>query len=211
MKYRCPHCRHVFEKWETSRCPSCAKGLRHPEKWKALKPEKLRREGIQQRLPATRELRQPLWTIFLNRPRFIVWVLGGCMLVGGVVLSSADKVTRPYQPPGKVVRTSRELGVMRTALEWFRVHCGRYPTTGEGLRALVRNPDPGIPGWKGFYIDGLPPDLWGQPFVYTCSNETVRLSSMGPDGQTNTADDIQAPAADYKALMQRLAREKSGK
>lgn len=176
-----------------------------------MKPEKARRESLQQRLPSTQELRRPLWMIFANRPRFIVWVLGGCMLVGGVVLSSADKVTKPYQPPTKIVRTSKELGVMRTALEWFRVHCERYPTNEEGLRALVRNPEPNIPGWKGFYIEGLPPDLWGNQFIYTCSNDTVQLRSMGPDGKTNTADDIHAPAPDYKALMKRLEREKAGK
>ncbi len=207
MKYRCPHCHQHFEKWESAHCPNCKKGLRHPDKWKMAKPEKNKREGIQQRLPGTSELRKPIWMLFLNRPRFAVWVLGGCMLVGGLILSSGkNKVTPIYQPPSKVIRTRQELVVIRTALEWFRVHCKRFPTTEESLKALVR--DPGVPGWKGFYIEELPPDLWNHPFIYSCSNDTVRLSSMGPDGKPDTADDVPSPPPDYKALMQRLALEK---
>lgn len=208
MKYRCPHCRHLFDKLDTAQCPNCKKGLRHPDKWKALKPEKARREGIQQRLPSVKELRKPLWMLFLTRPRFAVWVLGGCMLVGGVILSSSKKVTTIYQPPSRVIRTRSELMAIRTALEWFRVHCERFPTTEESLKALVRNPEPGIPGWKGFYIEELPPDLWGHPFVYASSNDTIRLSSMGPDGKPDTPDDVLSPPPDYKALMKRLAKEK---
>jgi len=206
VKFRCPHCQHLFEKWEDAHCPNCRKGLRHPDKWKGPKPVKVRREGLHQRLPGTTELRKPLWTLFLNRPRMAVWVLGGCMLVGALALSSRKNVTIPYQPPDKVIRTRKELMVIRTALEWFRVHCRRYPSTEESLKALVR--DPGVPGWKGFYLEALPPDLWNHPFVYSSSNDTVRLSSMGPDGKPDTADDVQAPPADYKALMKRLAREK---
>jgi type II secretion system protein G len=144
--------------------------------------------------------------VFLTRPRFFVWVLGGCILVGGVIISSSKNVTRPYQPPSKVIQTRKELMVIRTALEWFRIHCQRFPTTEESLKALVR--DPGIHGWKGFYLEELPPDLWHHPFVYSSSNDTVRLSSMGPDGKPDTADDVLSPPPDYKALMKRLAKDK---
>jgi type II secretion system protein G len=205
MKYRCPHCRHLFDKLDTAHCPNCKKTLRHPEKWKGLKAEKARREAIGQRLPTVKELRKPIWMVFLNRPRFAVWVLGGCIIVGALILSSSDQITKPYQPPDKVMRTRKELLVMRTALEWFRVHCKRFPTTEESLKALVR--DPGVPGWKGFYIEELPPDLWGHPFLYSSSNDTIRLSSSGPDGKPDTADDVEAPPPDYKALMQRLSKE----
>lgn len=209
MKYRCPHCQQLFEKWKTAHCPNCKKGLRHPDKWTLPKPDKTRREGIQQRLPGVQELRKPIWMLFLNRPRFAVWVLGGCMLVGAVILSSSKNVTTPYQPPDKVIRTRKELMVIRTALEWFRVHCQRFPSTEENLKALVR--DPGVEGWKGFYIESLPPDLWGHPFVYSSSNDTVRLASMGADGMPDTADDVLAPPPDYKALMKRLAQDKPAK
>ena len=141
--------------------------------------------------------------MFLNRPRFLIWVLGGSVLVVGFLLTAKVNTGVPYRPPTKVFQTQRELVVIRTALEWFRAHCKRYPTTEEGLKALVRNP--GIPDWHGYYLQALPPDLWGHPFRYTCSNEVVTLSSIGPDGLPDTADDIPAPPPDYKALVKRLS------
>jgi len=142
----------------------------------------------------------------MSHPRIAVWVLGGCILVGGVVLSSNNTVTVPYQPPTKIVQTRKELTVIHTALEWFRVHCRRYPTTGEGLKALVQNP--GVQGWQGYYLESLPPDLWGHPFQYSNTSDAIWLSSMGPDAKPGTPDDIFAPPADYKALMKRLAKDK---
>ncbi len=54
------------------------------------------------------------------------------------------------------------------ALETFRFDIGRYPTTEEGLSALVRNP--GIPQWRGPYGSAkeIPLDEWGHPYIYRC-------------------------------------------
>ena len=204
MKFRCPHCRHVFETLEQSRCPACGKSLRHPDKWKVLKTD-ARRASLQQRMPHSQTLRQPIWMAFVNRPRFLVWVLGSCILVVGFLMTMKVNTGVPYRPPTRTLQTRRELLVVRTALEWFRAHCKRYPTTEEGLKALVRNP--GVEGWQGFYLKALPPDLWGHPFHYSSSNDTVRLSSMGPDGKAGNEDDILSPPPDYKALMKRLAKD----
>ncbi len=206
MKYRCPHCRILFEEFEGSQCPSCGKGLRHPVKWKLLKSKETRRAALQKRLPHSHEFRKPLWMVFMNRPRFLIWVLGGCVLVVAFLLSARIETVVPYRPPTLSAQTQRELTVIRTALEWFRTHCHRYPTTEEGLKALVL--DPGVKDWKGHYLESLPPDLWGHPFLYSALEDTVQLSSMGPDGKAGTTDDIPAPPPDYKALMKRLAKDK---
>ena len=202
MKYRCPHCQNVFETFQGSQCPACRKNLRHPDRWKLASKGPSRRTTLPHRRPGTQSLRQPIWFVFVNRPRFLVWVLGGCILVVGFLMTSKFNPGTPYRPPSKVARTQKELVVIRTALEWFRVNCKRYPTTEEGLKALVRNP--GIPGWQGFYLQALPPDLWGHPFQYSCSNEVLRLSSLGPDGKAGSPDDISSPPPDYKALVKRL-------
>ena len=164
---------------------------------------------MQARLAGSAHLRQPLWMVFINRPRFLVWVLGGSVMVVAFLLTTRFDTGTPYRPPTKIVQTQRELVVIRTALEWFRAHCKRYPTTEEGLKALVRNTAaPGIPGWRGYYLQSLPSDLWGHPFQYACSNDLVALSSLGPDGAPGTADDILSPPPDYKALVKRLALDK---
>jgi len=206
MKYRCPHCRQVFEAFQDSACPVCGKHLRHPGKWKAPKSETSRRTPVQERLADSRHLRQPIWMAFVNRPRFLVWVLGSSILVVGFLMTLNINTGIPYRPPSKVFQTKRDLVVIHTALEWFRTHCKRYPTTEEGLKALIRNP--GVEGWKGYYLEALYPDLWGHPFRYSSSNDTIQLSSSGPDGNSGTSDDIPAPPPDYKALMKRLAKDK---
>lgn len=205
MKYRCPHCRHVFERFNDAKCPACSKALRHPDKWCIPKAE-TRRAPVQTRIAGTSHLRQPIWMMFVNRPRFLIWVLGGSVLVVGFLMTAKINTGVPYRPPTLEHRTKRELVVVRTALEWFRAHCKRYPTTEEGLKALVR--DPGVEGWQGYYLESLPPDLWGHPYQYASSNDTVRLFASGPDGKPDTADDIPSPPPDYKALVKRLAKDK---
>lgn len=207
MKYRCPHCRKEFESLEGSRCPGCGKTLRRPDRWMGLKKtDPGRRAALQQRLAAKGDYRKPLWFVFANRPRFFMWVLGACILVGGFAMTIKLPTAIPYRGGTTEMRTRKELVVIRTALEWFRAHCKRYPTTEESLKALVR--DPGVPGWNGFYLSALLPDLWNHPFQYSCTNDTIRLYSMGPDGKAGTADDINSPPPDYKALAKRLAMDK---
>lgn len=203
MKYCCPHCRHIFESLEGARCPGCSKVLRHPDKWKVTKPKSTPRTA---RLGNTSHLRQPIWTLFAGSRRMMIWVVGGCVVVVGFLFTLDINTGIPYQPPPKIIQTRKELLVLRTALEWYRFHCKRYPTPEEGLKALVRNP--GADGWQGYYIEALPPDLWGHPFLYTSSNDVVRLSSAGPDGIAETSDDIASPQPDYKALARRLAQDK---
>jgi hypothetical protein len=64
--------------------------------------------------------------------------------------------------------------------------------------------DPGVPGWHGYYVDQLPPDPWGHPYRYVCTNGTVRLWGAGADGLDGTADDVASPGPDWRALMERV-------
>ena len=130
-----------------------------------------------------------------------MWALVLAALVAGRLLFSTVNEGR-VRGPDKVRRAERELRVLRTALEWFRADCRRYPTDDEGLKVLVRNAD--IPSWKGNYIDGLPPDPWGHPYHYNCSNESVRLWSAGLDGVAGNMDDVPAPDPDWQELLDRI-------
>lgn len=81
-------------------------------------------------------------------------------------------------------------GSLSLALDLFEQDTGRYPTTEEGLAALVT--DPGIPGWKRSYIKGeLKNDPWDTPYVYSSDDQgDYVLFSAGPDRQPDTEDDI---------------------
>ncbi len=89
-----------------------------------------------------------------------------------------------------------QIGMFETALERFRLENGRYPTTDEGLRALVEQPA-NCPNWdqEGYLgKDELPADPWGNAYQYRYpgqhNQKSFDLWSFGPDGQDGGEDDI---------------------
>lgn len=84
---------------------------------------------------------------------------------------------------GKVQAARVQIELLGQALDQFRLDTGRYPTTAEGLNALVTNP--GIPGWDGPYLKkGVPLDPWGRPYIYISPGQhgDYDLLSYGADG-----------------------------
>jgi len=71
------------------------------------------------------------------------------------------------------------------ALQLFAFDVGRFPTSSEGLDALIRNPG-NLEAWKGPYLNKseLPNDPWGKPYLYRCPGQhgDYDLFSYGPDG-----------------------------
>jgi general secretion pathway protein G len=78
------------------------------------------------------------------------------------------------------------------ALQLFSFDVGRYPASGEGLDALVRNPGT-MDSWRGPYLaKALPADPWGKPYAYRCPgmHGDFDLFSLGADGTEGNEDDI---------------------
>ena len=81
------------------------------------------------------------------------------------------------------------------ALQAFRIDVGRYPSTSEGLQALVVAPA-NEPRWRGPYLkDNIPPDPWGTPYKYSFPSSRGKdydLVSYGrdraPGGSGDDAD-----------------------
>lgn len=84
----------------------------------------------------------------------------------------------------------------KTALASYRFAMGNYPTTAQGLQALVTAPDGASSRWSGPYLeDPKPPmDPWGHPYQYrypgTKNTSSYDLFSVGRDGQEGTEDDV---------------------
>lgn len=79
-----------------------------------------------------------------------------------------------------------------TSLELFHIDVGRYPTSAEGLDALVKNTG-GIAGWSGPYINKgeVPLDPWGKPYKYEspAANRPFVVYSLGRDGKEGGGDE----------------------
>ena len=73
---------------------------------------------------------------------------------------------------------------LEKTLEIFKLDVGRFPTTEEGLAALVTKPA-SVSGWNGPYIKGgLPSDPWGKPYVFTspAASGGIEILTLGADG-----------------------------
>jgi general secretion pathway protein G len=95
----------------------------------------------------------------------------------------------------EVKATRAQIDALEKALDQYRLDTGHYPTTEQGLVALVTRPTD-EPKWDGPYIKkAVPPDPWGNAYVYKSPGEhgDVDLLSFGKDGQpggTGEAADI---------------------
>ncbi len=94
-----------------------------------------------------------------------------------------------------VTKALSQISSFETALEAFEVDLGRYPTTQEGLDALVKKPV-NLDKWEQPYLSrsAVPMDPWKLPYAYRQPGQHNQygydLSSSGPDGQSGGEDDI---------------------
>jgi general secretion pathway protein G len=121
----------------------------------------------------------------------VITIIGLIMgLIGPRVLNALSE--------SKVKTTRIQIQSFMTALDLFYLDNGRYPTTSEGLDALVKA-GPGLEKWGGPYLkgNGVPADAWGHAYVYRSPgvNGSYDIISFGADGQeggTGLAADISA-------------------
>lgn len=92
---------------------------------------------------------------------------------------------RPHQ--ARVAKAKTDIRAIETALGLYKLDNGSFPSTEQGLAALVTKPTTGnIPSnWKeGGYLKSMPKDPWGNEYVYVCPgvNGDFDLKSYGADG-----------------------------
>jgi general secretion pathway protein G len=85
-----------------------------------------------------------------------------------------------------------------SVLDLYKLETGTYPTTDQGLAALVQKPS-GIDNWNGPYLkgDALPADPWNHPYVYRNPSERTGhdfdLCSLGASGNASQGNAICNP------------------
>jgi general secretion pathway protein G len=111
----------------------------------------------------------------------IIGLLGG--VVGAVVFSQIDKA--------RVTAAQTQIKQIEAALDFYRMDNGRYPSTEQGLEALIRRPsiDPVPRHWRpeGYLKGGrVPEDPWGLAYEYRSPGAqnpySFDLWSFGADG-----------------------------
>ncbi len=105
------------------------------------------------------------------------------LLVGIVSVQIFGEVDK-----AKVDTTRLQMRSLQTSLDLYRLHNSFYPTTEQGLNALLERPavDPLAEQWQGPYLKSrkLPADGWKRPFVYSSSDgREYEIVSYGADGR----------------------------
>ncbi len=123
-----------------------------------------------------------------GRPRQRGFTLIEVMVVVVILaILAAVVVPRIMDRPeaARIAKAKADIRAIQSALELYRLDNGEYPTTDEGLEALVRRP-PNARNWKeGGYLDRLPKDPWGRPYLYLNPgvHGPVDVYTLGADGR----------------------------
>jgi general secretion pathway protein G len=96
---------------------------------------------------------------------------------------------------GRRNTTKVQIGIFKNLLKSYKIDNGVYPTTEQGLDALVRKPtsQPEPQNWNGPYSDDeIPKDPWGNAYIYRCPGthnpDSYDLYSYGSDGKEGGED-----------------------
>ncbi|TQK05170.1 MULTISPECIES: type II secretion system major pseudopilin GspG [Oxalobacteraceae] len=105
----------------------------------------------------------------------------------------------------RVTAARVDISTLMSALKLYKLDNQRYPTTEQGLQALIQKPTtgPAANGWKeGGYVERLPKDPWGNAYQYLSPGihgGEVEIMSLGADGQPGgTGEDADVGSWDNK-------------
>lgn len=93
----------------------------------------------------------------------------------------------------RVTKAKQDIRVIESALQLYRLDNFQYPSTEQGLEALVDKPtsQPEPRNWKsGGYLDRVPTDPWGNPYQYRNPGEhgEIDVFTLGRDGRPGGED-----------------------
>ena len=120
----------------------------------------------------------------------IMLVVGIIVIILGVAVTRLGKTT----DVAKDMAVRADVQAISTQLKLYETMNGFYPTTEQGLKALVVQPDsdPKPTRWYQLFKD-LPKDPWRNDYIYLCPGkknpDTFDLYSAGPDRKADTTDD----------------------
>jgi general secretion pathway protein G len=116
-----------------------------------------------------------------------------------VILATLAAVVTPKftkrSEQARITAVKTQISQFEVALDTFQIDVGRFPTTAEGLNALVEKPPSNAEGWLEPYLKrDIPTDAWGNEYVYRYpgqyNQDGYDLYSLGPDGKQGGDDDI---------------------
>jgi general secretion pathway protein G len=132
-----------------------------------------------------------------NQDGFTLIEIMVVILILGLLATIVVQSLRGAADKAKKTKAQADLAEIKTALDRYYLDNGFYPTTDQGLSALVTPPTSGrVPAnyEGGGYIERLPSDPWGNPYFFQSDGNSYVLKSFGKGGSESqdSADQIDA-------------------
>jgi len=112
------------------------------------------------------------------------------VIIGLLAAAIAPQMMRRTDD-AKLVRVTNDLRAIEASLNLYKLDNFSYPSTEQGLKALVTQPSgsPEAKNWKqGGYLRNAPKDPWQNEYQYTNSGGSIDLYSLGADGKTGGSE-----------------------
>jgi general secretion pathway protein G len=106
------------------------------------------------------------------------------ILIIGLLATIVVQNLRSATDKAKRVKAQADISQIKSALDRYYLDAGSYPTSDQGLPALMVAPTGGNDpkDWGGPYIERIPLDPWGHPYIYQSDGNEYLLKSYGADG-----------------------------
>ena len=112
------------------------------------------------------------------------------MILGLLVSLAAPRIIGRTDD-ARITKARADMKAVEEALNLYKLDSGKYPTTDQGLLALVEEPDsePRPRRWReGGYLERVPGDPWDNEFLYVSDGREYVLQSLGADGEEGGED-----------------------
>jgi general secretion pathway protein G len=123
------------------------------------------------------------------------------VIILGILASLVVPKIMSRPDDARAVKAKHDILGVQNALELYRLDNGFYPTTDQGLLALVQKPNtrPTPPHWKA-YLKNLPKDPWGRDYLYLNPGQhgEIDIFTFGANGQAG-GDGINADIGNWNA------------
>ena len=148
-----------------------------------------------------RDARKPLRSLMLaGSAGFTLIEMLVVLVIIGLIMGLVGPQVINYLTDARIKAANLQIQALSSALDLYYLDAGRYPSTSEGLGALVRRPSSGQT-WNGPYLKGgaVPADPWKHEYIYRSPAEgapfeIMSLGSDGREGGTGSAADVKSTA-----------------
>jgi len=134
--------------------------------------------------PCHKRIMQPSRPLDRQRGFTLIEILVVVMILGLLISLAAPRLIGRTDD-AKIVKARADIAAIEQALGLYKLDSGEFPTSEQGLEALVDEPTRGDAprNWReGGYMERVPLDPWDGPYLYAADGRNYILRSLGADG-----------------------------